>query len=161
MADKSKSDYRHIVRVANTDLQGKKVLRVALTRIKGISYMYANMVCKLSGVDRDKKVGHLKNNEIEKIREVVENPENFDIPDWLKNRRKDFRTGSDSHLISGDLRFTQENDIKRLQKIKSYRGLRHAKGLPVRGQRTKSNFRRNKGKAVGVKRRRGAKSGRV
>ena len=61
----------------------------------------------------------------------------------------------------GDLIFSKQQDVRRLQKIKSYRGLRHAANLPLRGQRTKSNFRRNKGKAVGVKRKKGSKSGRV
>jgi len=60
--------------------------------------------------------------------------------------------------LVGDLKFTKENDIKLLKKVKSYRGMRHALGLPVRGQRTKSNFRRNKGKAsLGVKRAKGSK----
>ena len=54
------------------------------------------------------------------------------------------------HLLTGNLTFYKENDIKRMKKIKSLKGMRHQKGLPVRGQRTKSHFRKNKGKVVGV-----------
>jgi small subunit ribosomal protein S13 len=68
------------------------------------------------------------------------------MPIWLKNRRKDYETGVDKHLLGTDLDLTQENDIKRLKKVKAYRGIRHIHGQPSRGQRTKSNFRRNKGK---------------
>ena len=67
------------------------------------------------------------------------------------NRRRDYDTGEDKHLLIGTLQFSKDNDIKRLKKIKALRGMRHQKGLPVRGQRTKSNFRRNKGKVIGVK----------
>jgi len=78
----------------------------------------------------------------------------------MLNRRKDYEDGTDKHIILGDLKFTKDNDIKRMKKIKSNKGYRHAWGLPVRGQRTKSNFRKNKGKVTGVKKKSG-KSGRV
>jgi len=68
----------------------------------------------------------------------------------LFNRRRDFDTGEDLHLIASDLKLRKEFDIKNLKEIKSYRGMRHAFGLPVRGQRTKGHFR--KGAAVGVRR---------
>jgi len=78
----------------------------------------------------------------------------------MLNRRKDYETGEDKHLLSSDLAFTKDNDIKMLKKIKSYKGMRHAFGLPVRGQRTRSNFRRNKGKVTGVQKKK-IKSGKV
>ena len=159
--EKSKSNFRHIVRLANTDLPGDKNISVALTRVKGVNYMYANMICHFANIEKDKKTGKLSNDQIDKLDDVLRNPDNYEIPDWMKNRRKDYVTGEDKHLLGGDLTFVQNNDLKRMKKMKSYKGYRHAWGLPVRGQRTKSNFRRNKGKAVGVKRRKGAKSGRV
>jgi len=76
----------------------------------------------------------------------VENPSS--LPGWLLNRRKDYETGEDTHVTTAKLRLSYEFDLKRLKKVKSYRGLRHAWGLPVRGQRTRSNFRH--GKSVGV-----------
>jgi small subunit ribosomal protein S13 len=74
-----------------------------------------------------------------------------DIPSFLKNRQKDFTTGKDEHLFGPDLTLKGEFDIKRLRKIKSYKGIRHTNKLPVRGQRTKSHFRKNKKKAGGKK----------
>ncbi len=151
---------KYIVRIANTDVDGNKPILHALRKIKGVSYMFANMVCKVAGVDMRKKAGVLTDEEVNKLDRVVSNPEGFDVPVWLFNRRKDVETGEDKHILTSDLDFTQDTDVKMMKKIKSYRGMRHAFGLPVRGQKTKSNFRRNKGKgSLGVKRRAGAKTG--
>lgn len=152
---------KHIIRVANTDLIGKKAIGVAMKKIPGIDVMFSNMVCKIANVDINKKAGLLNTNEVTRINEVIANPEKYNVPSWMMNRRKDYETGKDKHIITGDLQYIKQQDLRRLKKIKSYRGLRHQAGLPLRGQRTKSNFRRNKGKAVGVKRRKGSKSGRV
>ena len=75
------------------------------------------------------------------------------VPSFLKNRQNDFDGGKDKHLVGADLKLRKEFDIKRLRKIRSYRGIRHAVGLPVRGQRTKSNFRKNRKKSgsIGIK----------
>jgi small subunit ribosomal protein S13 len=77
----------------------------------------------------------------------------------MLNRRKDMETGEDRHLTTADLKFFNDNDIKMMKKMRSYKGIRHMEGLPVRGQKTKSKFRKNKGKVMGVKRRAGAKTG--
>ncbi|MBT3721410.1 30S ribosomal protein S13 [archaeon] len=151
---------KHIIRVANTDLKGHKAVIIAMTKIKGIGIMFANVVCKKANVSITKKAGLLNENEVKNLTDVIENPSKYKIPIWMYNRRRDYDTGEDTHLITSDLHFTQQQDVRRLQKIKSNRGLRHAAGLPLRGQRTRSNFRRNKGKAVGVKRKKG-KGGRV
>ena len=80
---------------------------------------------------------------------------------YLAKGDKDYETGKDKHLTVADLTFTQDNDIKIMKKIKSYKGVRHILEQPVRGQKTKSNFRKNKGKVhLGVKKKAGAKSGR-
>jgi small subunit ribosomal protein S13 len=146
------TDVKHLVRIVNTDIVGTKPVLFGLTKIKGIGIMYSNAILGVAGVDKIKKVGLLNESEISKIEDIIKNTTNYPIPVWMYNRRKDYETGNDMHLITSDLDFTQENDLKRLKKIKSNRGLRHAWGLPVRGQRTKSNFRRNKGKVAGVKR---------
>ena len=158
MADEQK--IKHLVRIGNSDISGHKTILVALTKIKGIGFVFANTVCKVAGLDRMKKAGLLNSSEIEKLTDVISNPVKYNIPSWLFNRKKDLESGEDKHVMMGDLIFVKQQDIRRLQKVKSNRGLRHAAGLPLRGQRTKSNFRRNKGKAVGVKRK-GGKSGRV
>jgi len=86
---------------------------------------------------------------IKRIEELIINP--VELPYWLYNRRKDLDSGKDMHILGSDLDLRKEFDIKRLKKIKSYRGLRHMGNLPLRGQRTRSHFRkRGKNKAVGV-----------
>jgi len=147
------AEFKHIIRIANTDLAGEKSIGNALRKIKGVGVMYANMACKIAGIDSTKKAGDLLDIEAKKLDEIIREPLKFGAPKWMINRRKDYETGEDKHLIISDLQFTKENDIKRMKKIKSYKGMRHAWGLPVRGQRTKSNFRRNKGKgSLGVSR---------
>ena len=97
----------------------------------------------------------------EKIEEIIKEPSKYKIPSWLFNRRKDPEDNQDKHLIGSNLTFTQENDVKMMKKMKSYKGIRHMLGLPVRGQRTRSNFRKNKGNVLGVKRKEGTKAGKV
>ena len=146
------SNYRHLVRVASTDLVGSKHILYALTKIKGVSIMYSNAILSVSGIPKDKKAGILTDAEVSKLDNIISNPVENKIPSWLFNRRKDYESGEDVHIVTSDLAFTKENDIKRLKKTKSNRGMRHAWRLPLRGQRTKSNFRRSKGKVTGVKR---------
>lgn len=160
MIKMEKDQIKYIVRVANTDLDGKKGIAIALTKIKGIGNVFSNAICNLAEIDPLEKAGKLKDDQINKINLVINNPNDYGFPSWMLNRRKDFETGEDKHLITNDLSFTKENDIKRIRKIKSYKGMRHAWNLTVRGQRTKANFRRNKGKVQGVQRKKG-KSGRV
>jgi small subunit ribosomal protein S13 len=145
-------DYRHIVRVVNTDLDGSKSVGISLTKIKGVGKMYGNLACKLAGVDQSLILGKLTDAQIQKLDEVILNPLKYGAPKWILNRRFDPESGEDKHLLSSDLKFAQETDVKLMKKTKSYRGMRHAVGLPTRGQRTRSNFRRNKGKVMGVKR---------
>ncbi len=135
-----------LVRIMSTDIPGSKKIYAGLTRIKGVSWSFANALCKKLRIDKNKKTEELTKEEIKKIEEFIKNPE---LPAFLLNRRKDLETGKDKHLSVSDLDLVKSFDIKRLKKIRSYRGKRHSVGLPVRGQRTKAHFR-SKGKAVGV-----------
>lgn len=146
------AEFRHIVRIADTDLKGEKAILYAMKKIKGVDVMYANMALAIAGVDKTRKAGDLMDTEVKKIEDALKNPEKHNVPSWLLNRRKDYETGDDKHLFGASLDFENDNDIKRMKKTKTYKGLRHQWGLTVRGQRTKSNFRRNKGKGLGVKR---------
>ncbi len=150
-------EFKYLVRIANTDLDGKKSIGNALRNIKGIGFMMAHAACTVSNIDPMAKTGELSEKDVQKLDEFVRNPVKYNIPHWMLNRRRDVETGEDKHLVLSDLQFAQENDIKLMKKIKSYKGIRHMMGLPVRGQKTKSNFRKNKGKAMGVKK--PAKSG--
>ena len=157
-----KENFRYFVRVANTDLDGNKQIAQALTKIKGVNFMFSNMLCNLARVDKTSKTGYLNDEQVKKLDEVLSNPLKYNAPAWMLNRRKNYEDGKDYHIVTGDLSFTAENDVKRLKKIRSYRGIRHGMKLPVRGQRTKSNFRKNKGTgSLGVKKKEGAKAGRV
>jgi len=138
-----------LVRIMQTDIKGRTNVYAGLTRIKGISFSLSNAICKTLELDKRKKVEDLSPEEIEAINKTVKN---LEIPDFLKNRRKDFNSGESEHLTTTDLDLRKDFDIKRLIKIRAYRGVRHSRGLPVRGQRTRSNFRKkNKNKAMGVK----------
>lgn len=156
-----KQDFKHFVRIANTDLNGAKPIASSLRQIKGVSFMFSNLICHLANIDRTKRTGDLNEEEIKRINGLINDPQKFGAPTWMFNRRKDFETGKDKHLTVADLTFTQDNDIKIMKKIKSYKGIRHILEQPVRGQKTKSNFRKNKGKVhLGVKKKPGAKTGR-
>ncbi len=144
-------DFKHIIRVVNTDLKGEKKLFMALQKIKGVKFMLANFICYSAKVDQNKLAGKLTEEDVKKLEDVIRNPAKYKCPEWMLNRRKDYETGQNMHLITTDLDLTKDNDLKRMKKVKSYKGLRHMIGQPVRGQRTKSNFRKNKGKvSLGV-----------
>jgi small subunit ribosomal protein S13 len=149
--EKPNENFKYIVRVGSADIDGKKHLLYSLRKIKGVNFMFANAICEVGELDKQMKAGDLTDSQISKINDIVKEPLKFGIPLWALNRKNDYETGEDMHLMGGDLTFTQDNDIKRLRKIKTYIGVRHSRRLPVRGQRTKSNFRKNKGKSVGVK----------
>ena len=147
-------NFRYMIRIINTDIDGKKHILYALRKIKGVGSIYANFACRKANIDIAKKTGYLTIEEIKRLEDVIKNPLKYDAPDWLLNRRRDPETGHDSHSLTSDLAFLKEKDIKLMKKIKSYKGLRHAWNLTVRGQRTKSNFRKNKGKSsLGVQKR--------
>lgn len=137
-----------LVRILSKDIEGGLNVYVGLTKIKGISWCLANAICNCLKLDKKRKIGSLTKEEIDKINDFIKNPK---IPSYLLNRKMDVETGENKHLIGTDLELQKEFDIGRLKKIKSYRGLRHASGLPSRGQRTKSHFRKNKKKSVGIK----------
>ena len=159
---KEKDDFKYFVRIANTDLDGNKQVVHALKKIKGVGFMFANMICNLASIDKRIKAGYLKEEEIKRLGDVVNNLPNYNVPAWILNRRRNYEDGKDYHLITGNLSFAEENDIKKMKTIRSYRGVRHGRGLPVRGQRTKSNFRKNKGKvSLGVDKKEAPKEGRV
>ena len=143
---------KHFVRILNTDLDGRKHILIALTKIKGVGYNFANMILTIAKIDKRKKAGFLTEDEVRKLDDTIRNINRQNVPSWMLNRNKDYESGETKHIFTSDLDFTRTNDIRRLQRVKAVKGLRHAWHLPVRGQRTKSNFRKNKGTALGVQR---------
>ena len=145
----SKGGGRKIVRVGGKDLDGDMTVRRALPNIPGVGAMFANAISEVCGF-ADKTVGELNEDQLKKLKEILEDPSKYDIPSWLYNRRFDPEDGKDVHLISAQLDLRRKMDINELKKRKCYRGVRHIIGLPVRGQRTRSSFRR--AATVGVSR---------
>ena len=145
-------EFRHIVRVTDTDIDGTLKVGYALTKIKGVSISLANAILKKAEVNPEIRLGLLSEEQVRKIEDILENPTKYGIPNWLLNRRKDLETGKDLHLLSSDLVLRTKMDIDLMKKIKSWRGYRHAHGLKVRGQRTRTTGRT--GKTVGVRKKR-------
>lgn len=112
-----------MARIAGIDLPNKHV-DIALTYIFGIGRSSAIAICTKTGIDSDRRINDLSAEEINKLRNVIEN----------------------DYAVEGRLRTEVSLNIKRLMDIGCYRGLRHRKGLPVRGQRTRTNARTRKGK---------------
>ncbi len=117
-----------MARISGVNLPTNKRVKVALTYIYGIGPTTANQICKEIGISDDKRVSKLTDDEVLKIRENIEK----------------------KHKVEGDLRSEVSLNIKRLTDLGTYRGLRHRKKLPVRGQRTHTNARTRKGKGIAI-----------
>ena len=161
MEEKEKKKHRQeekeevLVRILGYDVLGSRTIYAGLTRIKGVSWTLSNAVCKILNLDKKKRISELTKEEVSKIEAALQK---LEVADYMKNRRKDLGDGETTHLLGPNLDIKKEFDIKRLKKIKSYRGQRHSLKLPSRGQRTRSNFRRGGG-AVGVKKPKTGKKG--
>lgn len=140
--------FRHIVRIAGMDVDGSMPLVHGLARIKGVGIRLATACSIKLGLDPRMKIGYLSDDDVSRIEEFLRDPPRFGIPKWMLNRRKDYETGLDKHLIGSDLILTARRDIEREIRIGSWRGVRHSLGLKVRGQRTHTTGR--VGPVVGV-----------
>ena len=112
-----------MARIAGVDLPRDKRVEIGLTYIYGIGRVSSNKILEAAKVNPDTRVRDLTDDEVKAISEII----------------------ADSYMVEGDLKREVALDIKRLQEIGCYRGIRHRKGLPVRGQKTKTNARTRKG----------------
>lgn len=117
-----------MARIAGVNIPVNKRAIISLTYIHGIGPKFAADICKITGLDISKRIKDCSEDEISKVRKVIE----------------------ESYTVEGDLRRTISQNIKRLKDLGCYRGLRHRKQLPTRGQRTHTNARTRKGKAVAI-----------
>ena len=117
-----------MARISGVNIPTAKKIHIALTYIYGIGPKIATELCNQASIDKSKRVNELNDDELNKIREIIDQ----------------------KHTVEGDLRRKVSMDIKRLNDLGCYRGLRHRKKLPVRGQRTHTNARTRKGKAVAI-----------
>ena len=113
-----------MARISGVNIPSNKRVLIALTYIYGIGSKISENICKKVKIEKSKRVNQLTDDEISKIREVIDS----------------------DYVVEGNLRRETSLNIKRLTDLGSYRGLRHRKGLPVRGQKTKTNARTRKGK---------------
>nr|KJB65871.1 hypothetical protein B456_010G132100 [Gossypium raimondii] len=111
-------DFQHILRVLNTNVDGKQKIMFALTSIKGIGRRFANIVCKKADVDMNKRAGELTAQELDNLMTIVANPRQFKIPDWFLNRQKDYKDGKYSQVVSNALDMKLRDDLERLKKIR-------------------------------------------
>ena len=128
-----------MARISGVDLPPNKRIEIGLTYIYGIGRSQANNILRAAGVSVDTKVRELNDDEVNKIRKVIE----------------------EQHRVEGDLRKEVSFNIKRLMEVGSYRGFRHRRGLPTRGQRTHTNARTRKGPrrgAIAVRKKASAKT---
>ncbi len=144
-------DFKYILRLAGNDVDGEKPAFVALTDLNGIGVRISEILIERLGYPRHKKIGHISDEDVEKLEDMLENLEEI-IPPWLLNRRKDWESGEDLHLFGMELKQTNNDDINRMRMVRCYRGIRHESGHKVRGQRTRSNGR--KGLTLGVSKKR-------
>jgi small subunit ribosomal protein S13 len=142
-------DIKYFVRISNSDLDGTKQVKVALTGIKGVGRHTASVITRLASVNGHDIMGRLKDEDVDRLRAVVDNYTER-VPEWMVNRPKDVYTGEGRHIFGTDLTTAIDEDINLMRKIRCYRGIRHETGQKVRGQRTKSTGRT--GTTVGVKR---------
>jgi small subunit ribosomal protein S13 len=117
-----------MARIAGVNIPQNKVVYVALTYIHGIGYKYSNDICSNLSIPKNTRVNNLTEEEVLKIREFIDA----------------------NYKVEGDLRRQVSLNIKRLLDLATYRGSRHKKKLPVRGQRTHCNARTRKGKAIAI-----------
>ncbi|MDI3538976.1 MAG: small subunit ribosomal protein [Methanolobus sp.] len=144
MADE---EIRHLVRIMNTDLQGSQPVMYALTGIRGIGLRTSRIIVDSTGIDPKGVIGYLQDEDVAKLDAAIADLEKR-MPTWMLNRQMDPLSGDDKHLLGQDILLTFREDINNLKKVRAYRGLRHERGLKVRGQRTKSTGRR--GSTIGV-----------
>ncbi len=117
-----------MARIAGVNIPTNKRVVIALTYIHGIGPSIANQICEKAGIDTTRRVNELTDAEVLQIREAIDS----------------------DHMVEGDLRRERMMNIKRLMDLGCYRGLRHRRGLPVRGQRTHTNARTRKGPAKAI-----------
>jgi small subunit ribosomal protein S13 len=146
--EKSK-DFKFIVRIINTDINGDRRIQDGLVSIPGVNYRLATILARRIGKPSDFKIGDLTDDEVSKLGELLDEIP-ATMPSWLLNRQKDYESGEDTHVLGANVDIQIKDDIGELRKIRCYRGIRHDTGHKVRGQRTSSNGR--KGSTMGVTR---------
>ena len=151
--EKKGEDFRYIVRLVNTDLDGNKDIVIALSGIKGVGLRTAEVIARMAGIPRDVKIGDLPEEKTAELEKLVQDYSEK-APHWMMNRQHDWSSGADVHLVGIDVELSKRDDINLMRMIRCYRGVRHETGQKVRGQRSRANGR--SGLTLGVLKRKEA-----
>ena len=142
-------------RKLRSQVDGNALVEQGLTQIRGVGRRFAQAVVKIIDIDPRMRIGAMAEKDLNEIEEVLLDPIAHGIPPWMVNRKKDFRTGDNLHFLGNRLDLQVKQDIDRMKRIRSYKGVRHRLRLKVRGQRTRSTGRH--GLVIGVvRKKRGA-----
>jgi len=142
-----KPDFKYIVRLADSDLNGERALQLALADIPGIGMRTAVLVADHVGIPRKMPIGDCTDEQVEKLAAALTAIPEY-VPVWMLNRQNDIDSGADVMVFGQELSLNVREDINLMKKMRCYKGIRHETGQKVRGQRTKSNGRT--GLTVGV-----------
>ncbi|MHA1727877.1 MAG: 30S ribosomal protein S13 [Promethearchaeota archaeon] len=134
-------DFRNLVRMIGTNLEGNRLVESALRQIKGVGARLAQAAVRMAEIDLNTRMGLLNEEECEKLEQIIKNPVKFGIPGWMTNRQKDLRTGENHHLSGTEVDLLLKMDVDRMKRMRSWKGIRHRLNLKVRGQRTRSTGR--------------------
>ncbi|BBL45427.1 30S ribosomal protein S13 [Nanobdella aerobiophila] len=154
MPNKSKSivseenNIKDVIRLAGVEINGHRPVYLELLKIPGVNWRFSNAVCFVLNLEKNRPIGSLSDEELEKLEDCLKNPLKYNIPEWFLNRRKDIYDGKSKHIVGSDLQIQVKFDIKREIDLGTWKGNRHQYKLPVRGQKTRSHHRF--GRSVGV-----------
>ena len=137
---KRDENFRYIVRLVNTDIDGSKNIVIGLSGIKGVGIRTAEIIARMAGIPRSTKIGDLPEPKTDEIEKLI-NDYSEKVPHWMVNRQSDWSTGADMHLVGVEVELNRRDDVNLMKMIRCYKGIRHEQGQKVRGQRTRSNGR--------------------
>lgn len=143
----STAKFKSRVRVLGVILDGSLSIKRAISRIKGIGPRISEVLLRNQNLDKKRELGSLNDKEISEIEAIIQKANSI-LPQYMLNHRNETITGKELHLTGSDLDLQIREDINMAKEARSYKGVRHSLGLPVRGQRTRTSFR--KGRAIGV-----------
>ena len=136
-----KAKYSLLIRMIQTSIEGHRKIPFGLSQIRGVGRRLAQAIVRVAGMDPDRRIGLLTEEELEKLEKMIKDPVKFGIPRWMVNRQKDLRTGDYRHVSGTDLELLLKMDIDRMKRTRSWKGIRHMYHLKVRGQRTRTTGR--------------------
>ena len=139
--ERKEESHEMLIRILSTDIPGSRKVNIGLTYIKGISFSMSNAVCYILKMDKNKKIGELSKEEIERITAEIKNPK---VPDYFKNRRNDFDTGETRHLVTTELDLKKEFDIKRMKKNTLLQRCKTFSRVASKGSENKEPFQKER-----------------